>query len=281
MIGKRSLSTFFLVVNILVCPFIYGQEHAATAEAKKTAFSFDLDEVFSNSVHDRKHLKSLMVESPDSTTLHRIGHYYPAARAFYEKHEDVFEKHVTALADAQQKDYVHLFPNHQIVELIKDLKSQGYTVVAATNRRYRRYQKYCKSMKDFHNLNLQELFDASLTVGDEDDDDFSVDDEDDDDLDQLYDCPDKAKKVYVTCGGIRKPNGKYFAAVRDIVSKLNSEITTIIHIDDQVENVLGARESGFESISYKVKGGMESEVDDFRQAMKDLREKIKVYGIEV
>lgn len=197
------------------------------------AISFDLDEVTNTSLNSTH--KSSSVERDWDKYL-KIA---PAlVQDAHKRDPDLTKKIVTIFKNGGTRVFYPIFP---IIDMIKNLRSKGYMVVAATNKTVAGYLSYAKQMQELHGIDLSNLFDAILTT-------FCITKEAPpcadilQNADRLYSRIHGTKNLYsFFYSDIGKPNQYYYLALKALIKSHAPHITKTIHIDDIYDNVLGAR----------------------------------------
>lgn len=201
--------------------------------ASTTVISFDLDEVAST---------AFTVKTP--ATPDEWNQSLPACPAVIQHAHanDPDLTHKLSLAISKEKSPL-LYPIPPVIDLIKKLKSNGYTVVAATNKTFDNYLSYAAKMFALHNIDFSTLFDAVLTTLQ-----ISTDGIHRNPppavlqaLPYLYQEVEGTNNVYaISVVDIGKPNLYYYSALRSLIWSKKPYTTKILHIDDNFHNVMGA-----------------------------------------
>ena len=274
MIRKRSFITFFLTINILVCPFIYGmQETAAAVEPKTTAFSVDLDDVITGKdkvgFNDFIPLAGMFWTSPMLAT------------AALPHNQQAITNHVTQLTEEQKyngsTNIIHgviqylkdngygdvssyeteinkrtqkPFPVKRMIANIRALQRLGYPVFAATNQDCKQYELYRDHLESEHNIDLQDMFDGVITTPV-----YHLEHPVNNGLVYKAHPGDYSDEVFVIADRDHvKPNPSFFNGVAWVIKAMHPEVERIIHTDDKAENIEGAKKAGLKGIHFSLAG---------------------------
>ncbi len=162
-------------------------------------------------------------------------------------------------------------PIMPMIENIRRLKKQGYTVVGATNQDHKQHQAYRKKMKG-HGIDMKELFHAILTT--------RVHHETVIPTDNSFYPLEESDTIYVTRDvEAYKPRVKYFQALKDLVTSINPKVKTIIHTDDKAEYSQGAQQAQVEFVHFQYPTNKETFEDDLPQTIIMWKESLKKYEI--
>lgn len=241
-----AVALFFSVVSTLT-----------KEEAKTIVLSFDIDDVVSSKrkIGGKEYLSLVGVffRHPALLKLMRPANFRKVKREINKASEEINGSsniiHVIVRILKEQgygdlSDYekqiveraIKPSPIISMVEAIKQLKQQGYKVVGATNQDYKQYLTYRKKMKEWYNIDMNELFDAVLTT--------QVNHEQRTDENNTYYARlNSSENVYVALDiDAFKPHKKYFQALEQLVrEKILPQVSEILHTDDSEENVVGAK----------------------------------------
>jgi FMN phosphatase YigB (HAD superfamily) len=144
-----------------------------------------------------------------------------------------------------------------VVDVLKRLKDQGYTIIVATNRDRMSYEITAKKLKFDQLYNGKQLFDHVITGGNADFVTFTTNDKGKR-FSRLK--PDSRLDNYITSAPAFKPSKEYYQVMRDVVdtyvsnnlSKFATAHPRIIFFDDTVANIEGARKAGVDIVAYQV-----------------------------
>jgi|GEM_PF-6060401 hypothetical protein len=279
MICKRLFITFFLMASILVCPFIYGmEEKTAPVEPKKTAFSFEVEDVISGTdevgFNDVLPLVSVLWEKctmREAATL---------ATAALPRNQQAIMDHVKKLTEEQKyngstnivhgviqylKDngYGDASPYEQeinkriqkpvpVVRMIANIEALGrlgYPVFGATNQDCKQYELYRDHLESKHNISLQNIFGGVITTPV-----YHIQEQRVGDGLVYWARPgDYTDEVCVMANRDHaKPDPNFFTGVAQVIKGIHSQVEQIIHTDSKQENIRGAQNAGFNSIHFKL-----------------------------
>lgn len=140
-------------------------------------------------------------------------------------------------------------PIMHMVEYVRTLRNKGHIVLGATNQDYKQYLAYRKNMKKSYGVDCDTLFNAVLTTRvlhtptPTTDEHFFVPNTDDPWIYELIDTQ------------AIKPDSRYFNALTILAQKISGcSKVTVIHTDDKLENILGARDSNLGFIEFELAG---------------------------
>ncbi len=139
-------------------------------------------------------------------------------------------------------------PIWPVINYIKELKKQGYTVIGATNQDYCHNKYFRKRMKE-HGVCIDELFDAivvSHTVTHAKEQYHEH---------ELYHEIEPGIFMPSSRNG-HKPHADFYTTVRAVGHKLLPTASLFIHSDDKIENIHGARSvEGFKAVHFNLPPG--------------------------
>jgi FMN phosphatase YigB (HAD superfamily) len=144
-----------------------------------------------------------------------------------------------------------------VIDVLKRLKDQGYTIIVATNRDRMSYEITARKLKLDRLYNGKQLFDHVITGGDADFVTFTTNDNGKR-FSKLN--PDSRLDSYITSAPAFKPSKEYYQVVRDVVeayvsnnlSKFATAHPRIIFFDDTLTNIEGARAASVDMVAYQV-----------------------------
>jgi len=140
------------------------------------------------------------------------------------------------------------YPVMPMINAIKKFKAQGYTVIGATNQDHMQHQAYRAYMLRYHNIDLNELFDAVLTTHV-----HHVDMPAGSGL--IYRVNAKDNMYATRRAQDCKPHTGYFNAVQELVKQIAPDAVHIMHTDDKLENVQAAQSVGISGIHFNLAAG--------------------------
>ena len=147
------------------------------------------------------------------------------------------------------------YPVPAMIEIIKKLRAQGYTIIGATNQDYMQHMAYRAHIKSKHQIDFNELFDAVLTTRVNHIKPPTVSDV----PCRWSDLPYKLNEIdniYVVHDReAYKPRAAYFKAEKWLAKKLLPGVKTIIHTDDKQNNIDGANAEGLVGIHFNLPDG--------------------------
>lgn len=156
----------------------------------------------------------------------------------------------------------------RMINNIKKLKAQGYTVLGATNQDWKQHKVYRKKMKAL-GVDLNTLFEVVLTT--------RVNHVAAPAGDQLSFRLNESENIYVVRDekGF-KPSVHYFKALEQLAKQRVPNATRIIHTDDTLENIIGARAAGLRAFHFKLAG-----LTARKTSKNDLKKTIDVWQAEL
>ncbi len=139
-------------------------------------------------------------------------------------------------------------PIWQVINYIKELKKQGYTIIGATNQDYC-HNKYFRKRMQEQGVCIEELFDAivvSHTVAQAKERYHEH---------EIYHEVEPGVFMPSSRNG-HKPHEDFYKAVKAVGHKLVPTASLFIHSDDKLENIHGAHSvEGFQAIHFKLPQG--------------------------
>jgi FMN phosphatase YigB (HAD superfamily) len=276
----RTLSIHILALCMgLIAPGMHAMKKS-TQSIETTAISFDLDGVISGSItipksdYESRNLKVLRQRHPLLATALKSNIHL----------EETFEREL-------EKTQPHLILRVQpIIDIIRQLKARGYTVVAATNQDRCYHNRHRKTFRDIHSVDFKNLFDATLTANDDATIPCPLEL-----LDclgisscyqwltnesHLYSTHNAAEHIYTMNDySILKPKAHYYQALEHLVKRKNPNVTQIIHIDDMGNNILGAADYGFKVSHFDI-DVLNADVATLAAAITKLKNDLRRHGIE-
>lgn len=271
----RTLSIYILALIMgLISPDIQAMD------TETTAISFDLDGVLSAGIAIPQH----DTESRDLTVLRQRHALLNCALNRNPHLQSEFAR------ELRQKDPILTMPVEPIVDLIWQLKRNGYTVVAATNQDHWNHGWYRERLRATHNVDLKNLFHATLTTNIRDDRTDLIECLDCCGVPFCYEWMTKESHLYSVHNAdqqvytlrhdyIQKPKDRYYQALEHLVKRKNPKITKIIHIDDMGNNILGALHNGLDAIHFDV-DVLNADAATLAAAITKLKNDLKKLGVQ-
>lgn len=268
---KKSILIFGVIFSFSVCGMESGSCSTAVSIKKNIAISFDLDGVLnaSRSFYNKIRVSDIM---KTSSLIYELLSHHQAAMDW---HNTAFNK-----VETLEKSVVDVvYPIVAMIECVRLLKRQGYTVIAATNQKADYHIDEYRVHMNLYSIDLNELFEGVLTRS-------RCDDAKDDCDDQpgLYRRLSQQDNIYVMCNSEhKKPDEKYYAAVKELAQSCNPAITQVIHIDDLEINVRGAVQSGLISIHFDVPPSrvLLANPEMLERAITNFKNDLKAHGIDL
>ena len=282
-VASRHAKNSFFILATLFASYMYGVESGSCAqqqEAKKNiVISFDIDDVMSGT---RRVKSSEKAVAYSADLLKSIVKDCPLALKLLEENAGLTEPQLAELEESASgfPDSYLLYPLMDMINMVKSLKAQGYTVIAATNQSGCQHEKYRQLLKQQHpTIDFNELFDAVLTIADTSKVNGNVED------DKPYQRLNPSDNIHVLRQyGLKKTRAAYFKAVVELVESINPQAEKIIHIDDMGENVsVASHVERVRGIRFKVPENnvLSASLDDIHKAIVKLRNDLKTHGVDL
>lgn len=123
-------------------------------------------------------------------------------------------------------------PIQEVIEQLKELKKQGYTIIGATNQDYYQNKAFRKKMAA-QGVNVEELFDGVLVAH------TILKASEIQKGQELHEIEPGVFMPTSTKG--YKPNFEYFTALKKLAKMRAPKANSFVHIDDKLENIEGAQ----------------------------------------
>ncbi len=260
----------FLVIVVMISSYAHGMNSRAH-NCKSIAVSVDIDGVMSETIGNEA-----VGQQEDEFLSKALLSYqdeYPIRKYIYASCDGLEAQHCAYLQRPAGSRVWLEYPIMPIVKMVKTLRKRGYTVIAATNQCYKWHVRYRDRIKEQANIDYEAEFDGVLTI-------LPKNDEGCEEL--SYARVNTKRNVYmVGTPNIGKPMVEYYQLKQSLIAELNPEVTSIIHIDDQLVNVQGAIRAGIQGIHFNVgdKSFVDAKLEDLDQAVANVKEQLKTHGV--
>lgn len=255
---------------------MYGMEggSSATIPTKKNiALSFDLDDVLTGALEFPYSADAEVSDEDLRDVINKDRSRYPLLETLHSDDGELMTRQIATPIEISE-GLLFIYPVMAMIETIKQLKSKGYLVVAATNQSFGQHSNnYRRVLRDHYGIDLNDLFRAVLTVG--------PDARDSGENRSLCYTANKEQNIHAVFD--EKPAAGYFNALKHVVMQLDDTITKIIHIDDRKENVRGAGAQSVVGIHFDVPGGcvLSAQPEDLKTAVTNLKNELKFHGVDI
>jgi FMN phosphatase YigB (HAD superfamily) len=255
-----------LTCIMLLTPAVHSMDNQGPLEV----ISFDLDGVFNQNIH-------LPKEFQLSPWIACLSNHSPLVQAAHKDNADLINK-LTVEFETEQKPFA-VYPVMPIVQLIKNLRSKGYLVVAATNQTVIMHKSCRRNLRDQHDLNLDDFFDVTLVTLEKNGNQPPPDESVLDNAPSLYHHVEGTLHA-VSYQDLGKPHKHYYLALQSLVKSKHPKITKIIHIDDLKINILGAQQvTDMHGIHFDV-DVRTADIATITAAVVKIKDGLKAHGIE-
>jgi hypothetical protein len=172
-------------------------------------------------------------------------------------------------------------PIKEMVDVIRDLKKQGYIIVGATNHDWKQELAYRKKMRH-QGVDSNELFDAVVVTR------VNHIPVPDSEQGAAFYRPVENENMYsVIQQNVYKPKDSYYQVLKQVASHIASKkgviVKNIIFTDDKKENTDAAKKAAIESIHFDLSGGSarKTSAEDLQKTVANWKDQLKKYGIVV